>query len=108
MSDEIREKLYVNDEMEECEDVKEWMTKTKKGEDSWISIIVDVMTGGGFRWTKQHQKFGEHVRYAVREGTFWYARWGIYNILAAKEGSESAVRMKKMSKIMDMTNGVKL
>jgi hypothetical protein len=108
MTDDVREKLYVKDEMEECEDVKEWMTKTKKGTDNWISIVVDVMTGGGFRLTKQHQKFSDHLRCAEREGTFWYARWGIYNILAAKEGTESAVRMRKVKKLLDTTNGVKL
>ena len=108
ISDEDREKMFVYDEMEECEDVKDWMTKTKKGDESWISIIVDVMTGGGFKLTKQHQRFGEHVKYAEREGPFWYARWGIYNIVAAREGTESAVRMKKVKKMIDTTNGVKL
>ena len=95
MTDENREKIFVNDEMEECEDVKDWITTTPEGNDSWVNIIVDVKTGEGYRWTKQQKKFEDRVKNGRRQGPFWYARWGIYNIVAAKEGTESAVRMRE-------------
>ena len=58
--------------------------------------------------TKKHRKFEELVKYAIRDGEFWYARWGIYNIVASKEGTESAVKLKKMSKELGSNNSVRL
>ena len=48
------------------------------------------------------------MRYAKRDGEFRYARWGIYNIVAAKEGTESALRLRKITKMLPMSMGVKL
>ena len=84
------------------------MASNVKGKESWISVIVDVTTGGGFKWTKRHHEFEEHVRYAKRDGEFWYARWGIYNIIAAKEGTEVALKLRKMTKMLALSVGVKL
>ena len=106
MSDETRSKLFIRDEMEECDDVKKWIESRIKGKDRWVNMIVDQTTGMRYRWKKEHKKFEEQVTTAEKDGNFWYAKWGIYNILAAREGTEAAVRLRKMKESMKTKESV--
>ena len=108
MSDGTREKLFIRDEMEECSDVKEWMESRKKGKDRWVSMIVDRTTGMRYKWKGEHKGFQEQVTISEKGGSFWYAKWGIYNILAAREGTDSGVRMRKMIEAMRAEESVKI
>jgi hypothetical protein len=94
--------------MEECGDVEEWIGTRTKGKDSWVNMIVDQTTGMRYRWRKEHRKFEEKVVTAEKEGYFWYAMWGIYTIVAAREGTEAAARMRKMVESMKTKESINI